>query len=135
VRDTARAYRAWALRAPNSYRLIFETTSGSAVLDPERILPASPRSMNIFLAALAEQQPDHHATIPRGLRTQLEQWGTRSLSDVSLTVLCLALTFWTRLHGFISLELGAHLSSTGVDPELLFDVKIRQLTSSMRADG
>jgi AcrR family transcriptional regulator len=134
VRDIARAYRAWALKAPNSYRLIFETTSGSGVLDPERIVPASQRSMNVFLAALADQQSDNH-TMPRGLRTQLEQWGARSQADVSPTVLCLALTFWTRLHGFISLELGGHIAATGVDPELLFDVEIRQLTSSTRPGG
>lgn len=131
LRDIARAYRAWALDVPNSYRLIFETTSGSGQgLASERIVPASQRSMNVFLAALADPVPDpHKITIPRGLRTQLEEWGERAQAHTSPAVLFLAMTLWSRLHGFISLELGGHISSTGIDPGLLFDAEIRQLTT------
>ena len=47
--------------SPNSYRLIFETTIGSGHdLAPDRIVPASQRSMNVFLAALADRQSDDH---------------------------------------------------------------------------
>ena len=131
VRDIARAYRAWALASPNAYRLIFETTSGSGRdLASDRIVPASQRGMNVFLAALAEAQPDDSAvTLPRGLRTQLEQWGVRAKTPAPPAVLYRALTFWSRLHGFISLELGGHLGATGVDPALLFEAEIRQLMS------
>jgi AcrR family transcriptional regulator len=131
LRDIARAYRAWALEAPNSYRLIFETAFGSGQgLSAERVVPASQRSMNVFLAALADPPPaEHTIAIPRGLRTQLEQWGARAQIEAPPTVLYRALTLWSRLHGFISLELGGHISATGVDPRLLFDAEVRQLTS------
>jgi len=37
-----RAYRDWALAQPNSYRLIFESTTGSGQdLAPERVVPAA----------------------------------------------------------------------------------------------
>jgi AcrR family transcriptional regulator len=131
LRTIAHAYRAWALAAPNSYRLIFETTSGSGHdLAPERIVPASQRSMNVILAALTDALPDERAvSLSRGLRTQLEAWGARTETQTPPTVLYLALNFWSRLHGFVSLELGGHISATGVDPELLFEAEIRGLTT------
>jgi AcrR family transcriptional regulator len=129
VRDIARAYRAWALQAPNSYRLIFETTIGSGQdHSNDRIVPASQRSMNVFLAALADPPHEPTITIPRGLRSQLQRWGDRAQTQTPPTVLYRALTFWSRLHGFISLELGGHIGATGVDPALLFDAEIRELT-------
>jgi AcrR family transcriptional regulator len=130
VRDIARAYRSWALAAPNSYRLIFETTTGSGHgLAPERVVPASQRSMKVFLAALADSPSgDQSTTIAKGLRTQLEQWAQRVQPQTPPAVLYLALTFWSRLHGLISLELGGHISATSVDPELLFEAEIRQIT-------
>jgi AcrR family transcriptional regulator len=133
VRDVARAYRAWALAVPNSYRLIFETTSGSGHnLAPERIVPASQRSMNVFLAALSDAQPEGDSFPLTGrLRAQLQQWGARAQTDTPPAVLYLALTFWSRLHGFISLELGGHMSATGVAPDLLFEAEIHRLTSGL----
>ncbi len=50
----AHAYRDWALAHPNSYRLIFQTPSGSGLdLEPERIVAAAQRSMDVILSALS----------------------------------------------------------------------------------
>jgi AcrR family transcriptional regulator len=130
LREVARAYRAWALAQPNTYRLIFESAAGSGRdLAADRILPASQRGMNVFLAVLSDQPPgDDAVTISRGLTAQLEQWGARaSMPPPSPAVLHLAITCWTRLHGLISLEIGHHLAATGVDPQLLFEAELDQL--------
>ena len=40
-----------------------------------------------------------------------------------------ALTFWTRLHGFLSLELAGHFTGMGFDPELLYTAELDDLTT------
>lgn len=128
----ARAYRLWASQNSNGYRLIFQTTSGSGQdLAPERTIPAATRSMVVLLRALAgvadasgRPAPDPD---PR-LVAEVEAWAMRTgIPGLSPQVMLLGLTAWTRMHGVVSLELGHHLGSTGVDPELLYEAEIRAL--------
>ncbi len=127
-----RAYRQWALDNPNPYRLIFHTTSGSGQdLAPERTIPAASRSMNVILAALAglvARVPSDPAGADPELEAQLRAWVARSgLPDLPTWVVALGVTCWTRLHGVVSLELGHHLASTGLDPALLYEAELREL--------
>ena len=126
----ARAYREWALANPNGYRLIFQTTSGSGIdLAPERTIPAATRSMVVILGALAGGPG---SPVDRSLARQLRDWAARTeLPDVPVEVLRLGLVCWTRLHGVISLELGHHLASTGVDPALLYESEIGALVATL----
>lgn len=128
----ARAYREWALANPNGYRLIFQTTSGSGIdLAPERTIPAATRSMVVMLRAVAEGPA---APVDGSLAGQLRDWAARTdLPDVPPGVLRLGLVCWTRLHGVISLELGHHLASTGVDPALLYESEIRAVVATLPA--
>ncbi|MDH6122308.1 AcrR family transcriptional regulator [Kitasatospora sp. GAS204A] len=127
----AQACRSWALEHPNAYRLIFQTTSGSGQdLAPDRTIPAASRSMVALLSALAPlagaaadgpaQGLDDHRLVD-----QIRAWAARTaLPDLPPRVLALGLFCWTRLHGVISLELGHHLTSTGVDPALLYQAEV-----------
>jgi hypothetical protein len=55
-------------------------------------------------------------------------WGQRSeVPDLTVGQLYLGLLAWTRLHGLISLELGQHLTATGVEPALLYDAEVASL--------
>lgn len=134
VTDVARTYRRWALEHPNQYRLIFQTTSGSGQdLAPERTIPAASRSMHVIVAALAAAAGDR-PNRPGPLDDQIHGWATRTgLPDMPAGLLALGLTCWTRLHGVISLELGHHLASTGVDPALLYDAEIRSILREVSA--
>jgi AcrR family transcriptional regulator len=146
----ARAYRRWALDNPNPYRLIFHTSSGSGHLAPERTIPASVRSMDAILAALAGNssaagsggvgsggvgsggvEPDsvEPDSVDGRLDAQLRKWAAErsQLPDLPTRLLALGLTCWTRLHGIVSLELGHHLASTGVDPALLYEAEVHVL--------
>jgi AcrR family transcriptional regulator len=128
----ARAYRAWALAHPNSYLLIFQTSSGSGLdLDPDRTVAAAQRSMDVFLAALAGVDDD--AQLGPELADQVRVWGQRSqIPGLTAGRLYLGLATWTRLHGLISLELGHHLASTGVDPALLYEAEVQSLLQRAR---
>ncbi len=130
----ARASRRWALDNPNPYRLIFHTSSGSGQdLAPERTIPASSRSMDVMLgvlAGVASTASDGGASgrDNERLDAQLRAWAARSrLPDLPTRVLELGLICWTRLHGVVSLELGHHLASTGIDPALLYEAEIQTL--------
>ena len=123
----AHAYRDWALAHPHSYRLIFQTQSGSGLdLEPERTVAAAQRSMDVFLSALGGATGDDQ--LSPELAGQIRAWGQRSQTpDLTAGQLYLGLLAWTRLHGLISLELGQHLAATGVDPALLYDAEVQSL--------
>jgi AcrR family transcriptional regulator len=132
------AYRTWALAEPHRYRLVFSSPVGSGQLEPERVIPASQRSMDVFLGVLAEvaggpagppAQPGIPVppgpSLPSGLPAQLEAWHARSgASSLPPATLLRALLAWTRLHGVLSLELDGHLTATGIDPALLYQAEV-----------
>jgi AcrR family transcriptional regulator len=132
----ARAYRHWALENGNAYRLIFQSTSGSGQdLAPDRTIPAASRSMGTVLRVLAGVAADGSpgsvaGTDPR-LVDQVREWAARtSMPDLAPQLMLLGLTAWTRMHGAVSLELGHHLGSTGVDPALLYEAEIAALAAA-----
>ncbi|GAA1230902.1 TetR/AcrR family transcriptional regulator [Kitasatospora nipponensis] len=145
----AHASRSWALEHPNPYRLIFQTTSGSGQdLAPERTIPAASRSMGALLdalsavAAAAQGEGDGEGgegdRDPQGpeLGEQVRAWAERTgMPDLPVRVLTLGLLCWTRLHGVISLELGHHLVSTGIDPGLLYRAEVDELVRRARLGG
>jgi AcrR family transcriptional regulator len=136
LRTLGRAYRAWALAKPNTYRLIFESTSGSGLLlASDRIVPAAQLSMEVFLQALSTAEVSELA-ITGALAKQVQQWGRRAdHSELAAPVLTMALLMWTRLHGLVSLEIGQHLPATGVDPALLFEAELDHLVRTTGLPG
>src|ERR1700744_4059666 len=129
----AHASRDWALAHPNSYLLIFATSSGSGVeLAPEATVTAAQRGMDVFLGALAGAA-DGSGELSPDLAGQIRAWGQRSRTpEMTPGRLDLGLLAWTRLHGLISLELGHHLEATGVDPALLYDAEVQSLAQRAR---
>jgi AcrR family transcriptional regulator len=140
----AHAFRDWALAHPNSYLLIFQTSSGSGLdLDPDRTVAAAQRSMDVFLSVLdgsdaggGQPSPEpgpEDAVVSPELAGQIRAWGKRAQPpDLPAGRLYLGLLAWTRLHGLISLELGHHLASTGVDPALLYEAEVQSLLQRAR---
>ncbi len=55
------------------------------------------------------------------------------MPDLPVRVLALGLFAWTRRHGVISLELGHHLASTGIDPALLYEAEVEALIDQAQA--
>jgi AcrR family transcriptional regulator len=127
----AHGYRDWALAHPNSYLLIFQSPNGSGLdLEPERIVAAAQRSMDVILSALGGAAG---ADLGPELAGQVAAWGHRSqVPGLTAGQRYLGLLAWTRLHGLISLELGQHLTATGVDPGLLYEAEVQSLLRMAR---
>ena len=128
--------RAWALEHPNAYRLIFQTSVGSGNdVAPERTIPAASRSMAVIIHALAAASVHNRSgtstetpTVKANDAAAIRAWAVRTGDgDLSVEVLTLALLSWTRLHGIISLELGGHLTATGIGGSVLFESEVRTI--------
>lgn len=95
LRRLAEALRRWALVNPHRYLLLYGTPVPGYSAPPE----ATELTRRIFTPVLASfPAPDSFE---------------RSLS------------FWTRLHGVLSLELAGHFTDMGFDTESLYDREVR----------
>ena len=130
LRALAVAYRTWALAQPHRYRLLFGASSGSGALAPERTIPAAHRTMSVILDVLAPIVRPAAANDGRQgeLDGQLATWvRDRDGPAVAGRIARLGVTFWTRLHGVLSLELTGHFTPMGFDPALLYDSEVEAL--------
>jgi AcrR family transcriptional regulator len=124
------AYRAWAIADPHRYRLALQTREGSGELAADRVIPAATRAMTVILDAVASLPASRRpkSKPPSALTPQLSDWATRTVGKrYSATVLLRGITFWSRTHGLISLELDHHLASMQLDPELLYAAELEEL--------
>jgi len=124
------AYRAWATAHPHSYRLAVQTRLGSGELAPERVIPAAQRAMAVILEAI-DGLPEGRkpkAKVPAELRAELDTWIQRvGGQQLPPATLLRGVSFWSRLHGLVSLELDRHLASMQLDPELLYRAELAEL--------
>jgi AcrR family transcriptional regulator len=124
------AYRTWALAQPHRYRLAVQTQLGSGEVAPERVIPASERGMSVILDAIEglPKARKPNAKLAPTLRTELDAW-TKRVGGAELlpAILLRGVTFWSRLHGLVSLELDHHLASMQLDPELLYQAELAEL--------
>ncbi|MEU1390537.1 MULTISPECIES: TetR/AcrR family transcriptional regulator [unclassified Nonomuraea] len=120
----AHAVRAWALHDPQRYLLIYGTPV-PGYHAPDDITAISSQIMTLLLDAGS-------ATPPRRPETPLEHhlaehrdWAGDHPAPPA--VLHQALSFWTRIHGVLSLELAGHFAGMGFDPALLFAAELDDL--------
>jgi AcrR family transcriptional regulator len=129
-RAVADAYRAWAVASPHRYQLIFASTYGSGLLDPDRTVPAAHRNMQVLVDAVRGIIGDEAASDDRASSTdQLREWvDTRpDLDEVPVAALHLAMRAWTRLHGVVSLELNGVFKSMAIDSGELFAAEVDEI--------
>ncbi|MEV0202638.1 TetR/AcrR family transcriptional regulator [Nonomuraea sp. NPDC050691] len=120
----AQALRAWALEDPQRYFLIYGTPV-PGYHAPDDTTAISSEIMAILLDACTALTSDSPAT-PFG--THLEdhrEWaGDHPAPPAALHR---ALSFWTRIHGVLSLELAGHFTGMGLDPARLFAAELDDL--------
>lgn len=98
VRALAGAIRAWALADPHRYFLIYGTP-----------VPGY-------------HAPEDTTLIAREIMAVLlEAYGSAEDAEER------SLSFWTRMHGVLSLELAGHFTGMDLDPQELFDSEVRSL--------
>lgn len=121
----AHAYRAWALNQPHRYRLLFGPPLPGYDAHAERLITASTASMDLLLENLPNRS--HQSQPTAALTAQLSAWVARQAVPVQARNALRAVLTWSRLHGFISLEIAGNFASMGIDPDSLFETELHNL--------
>ncbi|MEU8751679.1 TetR/AcrR family transcriptional regulator [Streptomyces chartreusis] len=121
----ANALRGWALKDPQRYFLIYGTPV-PGYHAPDDTTAISSEIMATLLDACAALPADGPATPFDAHLEGHRDWAGDHPAPAA--ALHRALTFWTRLHGVLSLELAGQFTGMGLDPALLFAAELDDLT-------
>ncbi len=125
VAGLAHTIRAWALDDPHRYFLVYGTPV-PGYRAPAETTAISGEIMTVLIEAHAAL-PARQTPFDAHLETH-GQWNGGSPAPAS--TLHRALSFWTRLHGVLSLELAGHFAGMEFDPAQLFDQELDDLATS-----
>ena len=124
VPGLARAMRAWALADPHRYFLIYGTPV-PGYHAPAETTEISSGIMAVLIEAHAALPAKASATPLDANLEEHRDWADGHPAPAA--VLHRALSFWTRLHGVVSLELAGHFTGMEFDPDLLFEAEVDDL--------
>ncbi len=122
----AHALRDWALADPQRYLLVYGTPV-PGYQAPEDTTAISQEIMATLVDACAIALPTATTpTEPLGAHLATHRtWAAGHPAPPE--ALALFLTFWTRLHGVLSLELAGHFTGMRFDPAVLFEAELAAL--------
>jgi len=119
------AYRDWAVTYPQRYQLIFGTPIPGYEAPAEITVPAAAGSLVPLIETLQTLYTagrlwvDRFAVMTSELKFMLEAW-SEFTGGTDVEVLYLALVFWSRVHGLVSMEIGNQMPSFITDPGEIF---------------
>ncbi|MBY8878616.1 TetR/AcrR family transcriptional regulator [Actinacidiphila acidipaludis] len=120
----AHTLRRWSLKDPQRYLLIYGTPV-PGYHAPDDITAIAAEIMAVLLEVCAGlPYPAPAGPFDEHLETH-RPWAEDHPAPAP--VLHRALTFWTRLHGLLSLEVAGHFTGMGFDPGLLFAAEVDAL--------
>jgi AcrR family transcriptional regulator len=122
-----RAYRSWALAQPHRYRLLYGPPLPGYDAHAQRLVDASQAAMNLLLESLRELRDDMDTPPGPPLASQLSAWARPHGLDPAIVLR--AVLVWSRLHGFVTLEIAGNFASMGIDPDQLFEIQLATLTT------
>ena len=126
--ELATAIRRWALANPHRYLLIYGTPVPGYTAPPEATAIAS--SIMELLVTAYTRLTTHRSPWPAQLALEHHLADHREWAGgASEHAAHAALTFWTRVHGVLSLELAGHFTGMGFDPALLYAAEVESVTS------
>ncbi|MFH9012744.1 TetR/AcrR family transcriptional regulator [Streptomyces sp. NPDC017943] len=128
----AHALREWALTDPQRYFLVYGTPI-PGYHAPDDITAIASEVMATLLDACAKLPGDGPGTSFDAHLAGHRDWAADHPAPPA--VLHRALTFWTRLHGVLSLELAGHFTGMGFDPARLYEAELDALTEGSSSDG
>jgi AcrR family transcriptional regulator len=121
----ARAYRQWAITHPHRYRLLYAPLLPGYDPNTQRHLEAAEASMQLLLDALP---PTGGSTrTPKALAAEANAWIKARGHTADTSTALRAVQTWSRIHGFVSLEIAGAFASMGLDPDALFDLELPNL--------
>jgi len=119
------AYRTWALAYPERFHLIFGTPIPGYVAPEEQTLPVAARALTALLSVLdALRDQGRLRTLPsqeiepEKLALLEERKKMGAAGDIEL--LSIAVLIWSRVHGFVALEVSHNLPPYGTSPDILY---------------
>jgi AcrR family transcriptional regulator len=124
----ARSYRAWALAQPHRYRLLFGPPLPGYDAHAQRLVEAAQRAMNVLAGILPGLGQTTQAPPGQPLASQLSAWARAHGLGIDPATALQAVLIWSRLHGFVSLEIAGNFASMGLDPDQLFGIQLAALT-------
>ena len=113
---------------PHRYRLLFGAPLPGYDAHAQRLVEAAQQAMNVLagilpgLGMLAPGPPG------QPLASQLSTWARAHGLGIDPVTALQAVLIWSRLHGFVSLEIAGNFASMGLDPGELFDIQLAALT-------
>lgn len=116
----ARTVREWALSDPQRYFLIYGTPI-PGYHAPADTTAISDEIMTVLLDACTR--------LPPRAATPFDAHLAEHIGPETAPTLHRALTFWTRVHGALSLELAGHFTGMGFDPARLFADEVARLSA------
>jgi AcrR family transcriptional regulator len=129
LNDVGRAYRSWALAQPHRYRLLFGPPLPGYDAHAQRLVEASQAAMTVLIEVLREQN-DPAATPPGPpLAAQLSAWASQNSLEADPATALRAVLAWSRLHGFVSLDIAGNYASMRIDPDQVFELQLATLTA------
>ena len=125
----ARAYRAWALAEPHRYRLLYGPPLPGYDAHADRLVDAAQATMDLALEIIGElgdSAPPLTEPPLAGspLAGQLTAWGRQHEPAADPATALRAMLAWSRLHGFVSLEIAGNFASMSIDPDPLFEIQL-----------
>ncbi|MFD8109534.1 TetR/AcrR family transcriptional regulator [Streptomyces microflavus] len=126
----AHVLRGWALADPHRYFLLYGTpVPGYHAPDDTTAISSEIMATLLTACAALTQGPQGAQDAPEApFAAHLEKhraWaGDHPAPPAALH---LAMSFWTRMHGVLSLELAGHFTGMGFDPDLLFAAELDAL--------
>ena len=125
----ARGYRSWAVAQPHRYRLLYGPPLPGYDAHVQRLVEAAQASMNVLVEIVRKLGPSEATSSGQPLASQLSSWAYAHNLDIDPTTALRAVLVWTRLHGFVSLEIAGNYASMGMDPDPVFEIQLATLTA------
>jgi AcrR family transcriptional regulator len=123
------AYRSWALAQPHRYRLLFGPPLPGYDAHAQRLVEAAQASMAVLIEALRDLGDPGALSPGPPLASQLSAWAHQHGLEADPATALRAVLAWSRLHGFVSLEIAGNFASMSIDPDQVFEIQLATLTA------
>ena len=123
----AQAYRSWANAQPHRYRLLYGPPLPGYDAHARRLVKASEAVMDALIEVLPRS--DEGSQPSKALASQVSDWASDRNVHADAPTAVRALLVWSRVHGFVSLEIDGNYASMGIDPDSLFEIELSSLAA------
>jgi AcrR family transcriptional regulator len=127
LKACGRAYRDWALAYPERFHLIFGTPIPGYVAPEEKTLPVAARSLAALLSVLKALREQGRLRLLPGQEIEPEKLALleerkRMGGEGDIELLSIAVLIWSRVHGFVALEISHNFPPYGTSSDMLYQV-------------